>query len=70
MMEFITPVGSDAEETLGIMVDIHRHLGEKLLWPVSMPCTIETEDDIELANYGNCNVGTMKTIYRRGLKTH
>lgn len=72
LMEFITPVGTEPEETLGILADIHRHvyrhLGEELLWPVSMPCTIETEDDIELARYGNSNVGKMKTIYRRGLK--
>ncbi len=72
LMEFITPVGTEAEQTLGILTDIHRHvyrhLGEEILWSVSMPCTIETEDDIELARYGNSNVGKMKTIYRRGLK--
>jgi len=72
LMEFITPVGTDAEETLGILADIHRHvyrnLGKELLWPVSMPCTVETEDDIELAHYGNSNVGKMKTLYRQGLK--
>lgn len=71
-MEFITPVGTEAEETLRILADIHRHvyrhLGEELLWPVSMPCTIETEDDIKLAHYGNSNVGKMKTNYRKGLK--
>ncbi len=71
-MEFITPVGTEAEETLRILADIHRHvyrhLGDELLWPVSMPCTVETEDDIELARYGNSNAGKMKTIYRQGLK--
>jgi hypothetical protein len=49
LMEFITPVGSEAEETLGILADIQRHvsrhLGDELLWPVSMPCTVEAEDD-------------------------
>jgi glutamate--cysteine ligase len=71
-MEFITPVGTEAEKTLGILADIHqhvyRHLGKEMLWPLSMPCTIESEDDIELAGYGSSNVGIMKTIYRRGLK--
>ena len=71
-MEFITPAGTKAEETLEFMADLHRHvyrhLGEELLWPVSMPCTIETEGDIALANYGSSNLGKMKTIYRRGLK--
>ncbi len=72
LMEFITPVGTDAEETLTIMADIHRHvyrhLGKELLWPASMPCTIEMEDDIKLAYYGKSNVGKMKRIYRQGLK--
>jgi glutamate--cysteine ligase len=72
LMEFITPVGADAKETLAILTDIHRHiyrnLGDELLWPASMPCTITSEDDIELAYYGASNIGKMKTIYRRGLK--
>lgn len=71
-MEFITPVGTDAEKTMEILADIHRHvyrhLGKQMLWPVSMPCTIESEDDIQLARYGSSNVGKMKTIYRLGLK--
>jgi glutamate--cysteine ligase len=72
LMEFITPVGDDAQKTFAILADIHRHvyrnLGNELLWPVSMPCTINAEEDIELASYGNSNIGKMKTIYRRGLK--
>lgn len=72
LMEFITPAGSEAEATLGVLADIHRHvyrsLGDELLWPVSMPCTVETEDEIELAQYGHSNLGKMKTIYRQGLK--
>ncbi len=72
LMEFITPAGSDAKETLAILTDIHRYvyrnLGNELLWPVSMPCTITSEDDIQLAHYGTSNIGKMKTIYRRGLQ--
>lgn len=72
MMEFITPVGNDAQTTLDYLSDIHhhvyRHLGEELLWPFSMPCMVETEDDIELAQYGSSNTGKMKTLYRQGLK--
>lgn len=71
-MEFISPVGTEAEETLGILADIHRHvyghLKGELLWPMSMPCAIEKESDIELARYGTSNVGKLKTVYRRGLK--
>lgn len=72
LMEFITPAGTDATKTLEIMADIHRHvyhnLDDELLWPTSMPCTIKTENDIKLADYGDSNVGKMKSIYRRGLK--
>lgn len=72
LMEFITPADTDATKTIEALTHIHRHvyhhLGEELLWPASMPCTIETENDIKLADYGNSNVGKMKTIYRRGLK--
>ena len=72
LLEFITPVSTEAEATLGALSDIHqhvyRHLGEELLWPVSMPCTVEKEDDIELARYGKSNLGKLKTIYRQGLK--
>lgn len=71
-MEFITPAGTDADETLAILEDLHRHvychLDGELLWPASMPCAIESEDDIELANYGESNAGKMKTVYRQGLK--
>lgn len=72
LLEFITPVGTEARETLDIMTDIHRHayrhLDQELLWPVSMPCTIDGENTIELANYGNSNPGRLKAIYRQGLK--
>lgn len=72
LMEFITPVGTNAKETLETLTDLHRHvyshLGEELLWPLSMPCTIESEDAITLASYGTSTVGKTKTIYRRGLK--
>jgi len=72
LMEFITPVGTDAERTLEFLADIQQHayrlLGEEYLWPVSMPCYIDNEDDIELAQYGDSNIGKMKTIYRQGLK--
>lgn len=72
MMELITPVGDDAQTTMDLLSGIHRHvyryLGEELLWPLSMPCTVESEDEIKLAHYGNSNAGKMKTLYRQGLK--
>ncbi len=35
---------------------------------LSMPCFIESEDRITLAQYGSSNVGRFKTLYREGLK--
>lgn len=72
LLEFITPVSSDVEELLAQLGDIHhftqKQMGEEKLWPLSMPCFVEQEDDITLAQYGSSNVGRMKTLYRQGLK--
>lgn len=72
LLEFITPVSSDVEELLGQLSDIHHftlgEMGDEKLWPLSMPCYVENEDDIAFAQYGSSNVGQMKTLYRKGLK--
>lgn len=72
LMEFITPVSHSAEEAIAQLQDIQKfvlsNIGEELIWPMSMPCFVSNEDDIELAQYGSSNVGTMKTVYRQGLK--
>lgn len=72
LLEFITPVSKDIDELVGYLRDVHSFtldkLDNELLWPMSMPCVIAAEDDIEIAQYGSSNVGTMKTIYREGLR--
>jgi glutamate--cysteine ligase len=72
LLEFITPVSSDVDELVEQLSDIHHFtaskMGEEKLWPLSMPCYVENEDDIAFAQYGTSNVGKMKTLYRRGLK--
>ncbi|MEC5345104.1 glutamate--cysteine ligase [Brenneria populi] len=73
LLEFITPVDKDVDHTLAFLRDIHRHvarnLGDELMWPLSMPCFIANEQDIELAQYGSSNIGRFKTLYREGLKS-
>ena len=32
-----------------------------------MPCAIERDEDIPLAQFGSSHVGRMKTVYRNGL---
>lgn len=72
LLEFITPVDDDIGHMLALLHDIYRyvarHLGDELLWPMSMPCFVDSAHPIELAQYGSSNVGRMKTLYREGLK--
>lgn len=71
LLEFITPASDSIDTTLAQLADIHRytvqHLGSEGLWPASMPCFIDENTTIPLAQYGSSNVGRMKTLYRKGL---
>lgn len=71
LLEFITPVSTDIDETLRQLNDIHRwvyaNLGDESLWPGSMPCLLGPDDEIPVAEYGSSNVARMKTRYRLGL---
>ena len=72
LLEFITPPEVSVQKTLGQLNDVHKftvsNIGDERLWPMSMPCFIDNEDTIPIANYGSSNVGRMKTLYREGLK--
>ena len=72
LLEFITPPETSADVTLSQLKDVHKyvlsHMGEERLWPMSMPCFISSDDDIPIAQYGQSNIGKMKTLYRTGLK--
>ncbi|MFY8273123.1 glutamate--cysteine ligase [Pseudoalteromonas sp. SSDWG2] len=72
LLEFITPVSDDATQTLAQLRDLQKftlsQLDDELLWPVSMPCYIKSQDEIPLAQFGSSNIGRMKTLYREGLK--
>ena len=71
LIELVTPAFTHSWELLQYLLDLHqfvyRHLGDELLWATSMPCAIEGDADIPLAQYGSSHVGRMKTIYRNGL---
>lgn len=70
-LELITPVTRSLEEMMGQLNDIHRfvHAGlqDELLWAASMPCVLQGDENIPLAQYGSSNLGTLKTTYRNGL---
>ncbi|MBS0580211.1 MAG: glutamate--cysteine ligase [Proteobacteria bacterium] len=71
LIELVTPAFTQTWELLQYLLDLHqfvyRHLGDELLWATSMPCAIERDADIPLAQYGSSHVGQMKTVYRNGL---
>lgn len=73
LLEFITPPQPTIKQALDYLTDLHaiahRHLAnEERLWPLSMPCLLDEEDEqIPLAQYGTSNIGRFKTLYRRGL---
>jgi glutamate--cysteine ligase len=71
LIELVTPPFGETWELLQYLCDIHqfvyRHLGDELLWATSMPCAIDGDASIPLAQFGSSNVGRMKAIYRHGL---
>ena len=71
LLEFITPVSEDIEQSLDTLENIHsfayQQLGDELLWAASMPCIMTGDEGIPVARYGSSNVARMKTVYRIGL---
>jgi glutamate--cysteine ligase len=71
LIELVTPPFGETWELVQYLCDIHqfvyRHLGEELLWATSMPCAIDGDASIPLAQYGRSNIGRLKTVYRHGL---
>ncbi len=72
LVEFITPTFTTTEGALDFLDTIHRvaytQLGDESIWAASMPCFLGGEDSIPIARYGSSNVGTLKQVYREGLK--
>jgi len=71
LLEFVTPAYAHTWETLRVLCEIHQftyeRLHDELLWVTSMPCLMTDDAGIPLAQYGDSNVGRMKTVYRNGL---
>jgi glutamate--cysteine ligase len=45
----------------------YQQLDDELLWSASMPCIVDGDMSIPIANYGSSNIGKMKHVYRIGL---
>ncbi len=71
LLELITPPCNSSAATLDFLsateTYVYHHLNKEFLWNTSMPCSLNNDDDIIIAQYGESNIGKMKTIYRRGL---
>ena len=71
LLELITPPIKGVSNARSFLHKLHKYvytqLGEEYIWAASMPCIVGGEKGIPIANYGNSNLGMMKTVYRRGL---
>ena len=71
LLEFITPPFAQSSDTINFMQAVHsftyKHLNDEMLWGSSMPCIVDGDMSIPIANYGESNIGKMKHVYRIGL---
>ncbi len=71
LLELITPVFDNTGDLLSSLRDVHRfvqmNLGDELFWPTSMPCQLNGDASIPIAEYGTSNIGQLKHVYRQGL---
>ncbi|MBL4621327.1 MAG: glutamate--cysteine ligase [Immundisolibacteraceae bacterium] len=71
LLELITQPLSSSAELIDRLHDIHtfvyQGIGDEMLWATSMPCAVQDQNSIPIADYGSSNVGRMKHVYRHGL---
>lgn len=71
LLELITTVHDSREGLLDELKQIHAfvqaQLQDELLWAGSMPCRLDGEESIRIAEYGESNIGQLKHVYRQGL---
>jgi len=71
LLEYITPVYCRPGDAMAFLADLHRfsyrHLDGELIWPASMPARLDGNDSVPIADFGDSNIGVMKTVYRKGL---
>ena len=72
LLELVTPALTSAADAFRFLGQTHQFVYQNLpqgefIWNTSMPCVLQGEDKIRIAGFGHSNIGTMKTVYRRGL---
>jgi glutamate--cysteine ligase len=71
LIELITPPFAEVKDSLEYLRNIHQfvyeNLDNEILLCASMPCGIDGDGSIPIAEYGTSNIGKMKHVYRHGL---
>lgn len=71
LLELITPPIDGVKPVMDYLQVLHKfvydNIQDESIWATSMPCVVEGEAGIPIAEYGSSNIGRMKNIYRRGL---
>ncbi|MGD8339228.1 MAG: glutamate--cysteine ligase [Gammaproteobacteria bacterium] len=71
LVEFVTPPLRDADAALHFLEELQAFAAQtnadEMLWPSSMPCIIERDEAVPIAQYGPSNEGRLRSIYRSGL---
>ena len=73
LLEFITPACASIEEAMDWLERIHAFTygvlkqNNEMLWVASMPCALDGDDAIPIAQYGTTHTAKMKSVYREGL---
>ena len=57
----------DSIDDLEMVLAFCHQNTEDIIWPGSIPCSIEDEDQIRIAEYGTSNSAKLKELYRKGL---
>ena len=65
LLEFITPPNENIDETIDYLSDLHRftvsNIDDELIWPASMPCKLDGDESIPIAEYGTSNICLLYT---------
>ena len=72
LLELITPPLASKKAVMENLSQLHQFVYQNLenkesLWATSMPCVVDGDQSIPIAQYGTSNIGQMKHIYRVGL---
>jgi len=71
LLEFITPPSHRVEDLFKNLSASHiftqQNLNNEIIWSCSMPCVLNDDALIPVAQYGSSNSAKMKTAYRIGL---